>query len=93
VRTANVIQRSASRSAVIELGDPRALDPAMTGAKASALARAAAAGFPVLPGFAIATSADVDRDLDAIEDAWSRLSSESTPLIVRSSSTVEDADA
>ena len=93
VRAANVIQRSESRAAVVELGDPRALDPAMTGAKASALARAAAAGFPVLPGFVIATSADVDRDLEALEDAWRRLSSEGTPLIVRSSSTVEDADA
>jgi phosphohistidine swiveling domain-containing protein len=93
VRAENVIQRSASRAAVVKLGDPRALDPGMTGAKASALARAAAAGFPVLPGFAIATSADVDRDLDAIEGAWSRLSSDGTALIVRSSSTVEDAVA
>jgi rifampicin phosphotransferase len=93
MRAVNVIERNSMRAAVVELGDPRALDPAVAGAKAAALARAAAAGFPVLPGFAIATSVDVDRDLDAIEDAWSRLSSEGTPLIVRSSSTVEDADA
>jgi len=93
MRAGDVVERTVSRVAVIDLGDARAIDPATAGAKAAALARAGVAGLPVLPGFVITTSADIDVDRDAIEEAWIRLSSDGRPLIVRSSSTVEDADA
>jgi pyruvate,water dikinase len=76
-------------------------DPAVAGAKATNLGRAIGAGLPVLPGFVITTGAvarlssgwraaprQVTEDLAL---AWSRLSDNGRrPLVVRSSSPVED---
>lgn len=74
----------------IDLADPRATDPAVTGAKASVLAKALAAGLPVVPGFVIPTGATGSSP--CAREAWrgvSRLGLDA--VAVRSSSTVEDA--
>ncbi len=71
--------------------EPRARDPAWAGSKAAALARAAAAGFPVLPGFVIAT--DAHPRIGEVRPAWDELSDHGrVPLVVRSSSTMEDVE-
>ncbi len=88
---------------VVGLDDPRALDPALAGAKAANLARAAVGGMPVLPGFALTTrsftpttvvgeGAHLDPAVtDALRHAWARLTDDQgEPLVVRSSSTIED---
>ena len=73
-----------------------AAEPDVAGAKAAALARALAAGFPVLPGFVLTTSATelVSRRLPVppeVRAAWDELSRGGRrSLVVRSSSTVED---
>ena len=81
------------------LDSTAALDPELTGAKASALARALHAGLPVLPGRVVTTVAfvpaadgegalPVDAELRA---AWSAMSEGGgRDVVVRSSSTVED---
>ncbi|HEX6597001.1 MAG TPA: PEP/pyruvate-binding domain-containing protein [Acidimicrobiales bacterium] len=75
---------------VLELTDPLAADPAVAGAKAANLAQAASAGLPVLPG-AVLTTAEVPGPED-LRELWDRLSRGGTrALVVRSSSTVEDA--
>ncbi|MCZ2814906.1 PEP/pyruvate-binding domain-containing protein [Modestobacter sp. VKM Ac-2984] len=81
---------------VLRLDDPRAGDPALTGAKAAALAVAARAGLPVLPGFVLTTTA-VEHLAggqpwpSTLQDAWRDVSADGTrSLVVRSSSTVED---
>lgn len=102
-------KRQASGDAVVNLHDRRALDPALVGAKAAALARAALHGLPVLPGFVLTTNAtgatgdagtsDEVRPRDSVVDselevAWRRLSGpERQRLVVRSSSTLEDGDS
>lgn len=91
--------------ATIPLASPRALDPAISGAKASALARAMLAGFPVLDGFVITTEtteaavragsiAKITDHLRAeIEASWRIMSHDGNrTLVVRSSSTAEDGD-
>ncbi len=89
---------------VCALDDPRATDPDVVGSKAASLARSAAHGLPVVPGFALTTAAhravqDVGGRLtepvrDALVPAWRRLSRDgSLPVVVRSSSTVEDVEA
>ncbi|MDP9072439.1 MAG: hypothetical protein M3N68_14370 [Actinomycetota bacterium] len=87
------------RGAVVRLEDARALDEATTGGKAAALARAAWAQLPVLPGFVLTTAAtalvDETGDVAAlgsdVERAWAELSEDGRrALVVRSSSTVED---
>lgn len=82
---------------VVPLTHPEAADPAITGAKAANIARLAALGLPVLEGFVL-TTAGVARDFDspAVHDPlleqWRSLGGDlRTPLVVRSSSTVEDA--
>lgn len=77
---------------VVSLDDPTAVDPAVTGAKAANLARAASAGLPVLPGFALTTGASPAEALDQLRAAWSDLGGQDTTLVVRSSSTAEDLD-
>lgn len=79
--------------AVLDLRrDPHARDPAWAGNKAASLARAAAQGFPVLPGFVLAT--DAEPDGVGLRDAWTALSEGGViPLVVRSSSTTEDAES
>lgn len=85
---------------VVRLDDAWATDSSQVGAKAAALAKANAGGLPVLPGFVLTTSA-VDRlrsgnDTsieDALVTAWRSLTDdEQRPVIVRSSSTVEDGE-
>jgi len=81
---------------VLWLEDPAAGDASRAGAKAAALAAAARRDLPVLPGFVLST--DVVEHLaageplpQAVTDAWHRLSGDGgRPLVVRSSSTVED---
>ena len=84
---------------VVDLGDDAAARPGVAGAKAAALARALAAGLPVLPGFVITTlgarvlagGRPSRSHATALHDAWSHLSDTGRrPLVVRSSSTVED---
>ncbi|OEJ28088.1 hypothetical protein BGM19_06785 [Streptomyces agglomeratus] len=82
------------RLAVIPLEAEEARNPALTGAKAANLARAAAAGLPVLPGFAlmpVEAAAGVPHGEAALRAAWRELTGEEgRPLVVRSSSAVED---
>jgi pyruvate,water dikinase len=81
---------------VIDLDDDRALDPTTTGGKAAALARARRAGVRTLPAVVVTTAAS-DRydvgvavaDLAGIDRALS-LVQPGEPLVVRSSSVVED---
>ena len=88
---------AAAVPAVIALTDPLAADPAAAGAKAANIARLAALGLPVVKGFVI-TTAGIASGINsaavqgALLDQWRRLGGDlSTPLVVRSSSTVEDA--
>jgi pyruvate,water dikinase len=73
-----------------------AADVAVVGAKAAALARARAAGLPVLPGFVVppahaAAIALGEAVPAAVREAWARLGRDgSRALVVRSSSTHED---
>jgi pyruvate,water dikinase len=78
------------------LHDSAATDAALVGAKAANLARAAAAGLPVLPGFALTTNLPADgmgapTVAAAVRSAWTSLShAGELPLVVRSSSIAED---
>ena len=84
---------------VVDLDDALATDPAVSGAKAAALARARAHGMSALPGFTLTTagthalddgSASRDHAV-ALHAAWQALSVDGRrPVVVRSSSTVED---
>ena len=75
---------------VVALDDPRAVDPALVGAKAANLARAHVAGLPALPGVVLTTSWS-PADADVATDAWRRLSDDgANRVVVRSSSTGED---
>ena len=75
---------------VVELDDPRAVDPALVGAKAANLARARSAGLPALPGVVLTTSWGADH-VESATDAWRRLSGDgASRVVVRSSSTGED---
>jgi pyruvate,water dikinase len=84
---------------VVGLDEEAGRDPMVAGAKAAALARARAAGLPVLPGFTVTTAAAPAlvggtasvADVAALEAAWRRLSGSGRhALVVRSSSTAED---
>ncbi|ARQ70479.1 PEP/pyruvate-binding domain-containing protein [Streptomyces marincola] len=80
----------AQAGVALALHDPRAARAALTGNKAAALARAAGARLPVLPGFVVLPPEAGARGRD-LYDAWRELSDEGrTALIVRSSSTAED---
>ena len=83
--------------AVLWLDDEQAKDPALTGAKGAALASAAGAGLPVIPGFVIATAATDGMDGESLQlpaevkAAWSELAHDGAEqLVVRSSSLAED---
>ena len=92
----------ASSDALVWLDESRATDPQIVGGKAAHLARAAALGFPVLPGFTITTAAcrAIEQhtastgDLIApIIQAWTQLSSGGAlSTIIRSSSPLEDGE-
>ncbi len=79
---------------VVALDDPAAAEWELTGAKAAALARAAARGLPVLAGMVVTTDAFVrpERNVEPeLERAWSTMSDGGRrPVVVRSSSTIED---
>jgi phosphohistidine swiveling domain-containing protein len=84
------------RPALVTLDDPSAIDPTLTGAKAAALARAAVAGLPVLPGFVLTTAAGTATETTTQElaEGWRWLSEDGErSVVVRSSSTVEDGRA
>jgi pyruvate,water dikinase len=87
---------------VLSLTDPRATNARLTGAKAANLAIAGAAGLPIIVGFVLTTASfdpaapgwlgtslppEVEEQLRA---AWEAVAAPDTPLVVRSSSTVED---
>src|SRR5215212_1913939 len=76
--------------AIVVLSDAAARDPALTGAKAANLARAGAAGLPVLPGVVLTTSWS-PADRGAAVRAWRAVSNNGAArVVVRSSSTGED---
>lgn len=82
---------------LLDLYDPRTQDASISGAKAANLARAAAAGMDVLPGFVLTTaaaSAGVDDPgvMGDLRIAWRKLTDDHQhAVVVRSSSTIEDA--
>ncbi|HYZ98382.1 MAG TPA: PEP/pyruvate-binding domain-containing protein, partial [Acidimicrobiales bacterium] len=85
------------RPLVVDLGDGAALDPALTGGKAAALARGAAAGLATLPGVVLTTAlCDAVDDgaavasHPAVREAFERAGGNRTALVARSSSVVED---
>lgn len=96
---------AAHTSPVVPLDTERARNSDLTGAKAANLARAAAAGLPVLPGFALVPGPYVNgngssngRLQDAVtattlRAAWRGLAgTDERPLAVRSSSRYEDTE-
>lgn len=83
------------RPHVLDLRDPDASDAQLAGAKAANLAVATAAGLPTVPGFVVTTGAvEVGLGLPEVQaelrTAWERLGQDHD-LVVRSSSTIEDA--
>lgn len=91
------VRRVEPAAVLVRLDEPIALDPAISGAKAANLARCAAAGLPTLEGVVITTEAVRRGFADhhvatALERAWAEMSGDgSRAVVVRSSSTVEDA--
>jgi len=86
------------RADLIDLADPGATDGSLVGAKAANLARARAAGLPVLAGLVLTTAwnhrgwshpSRQDRPSPA-RTAWEQLGAGRDALVVRSSSTNED---
>lgn len=93
---ADAAPASAPAVGLVDLTDARATEPGVTGSKAAVLAAAAAAGLPTVPGFVVTTAA-VDALAagaplpDDVVEAWRQLARNgAVPLVVRSSSTVED---
>lgn len=85
---------------VMSLADPLASDPAVAGAKAASLARAHAVGLPVVPGIVLTTATVATlaaarlRGRAVLDAAWAQMGGgRGGPLVVRSSSTVEDQGA
>lgn len=89
---------------ICALEDAEAADPALAGSKAAALATSIARGLPVIPGLVVTTRAHhdyltaggtFDTSLEeALRGAWDSLAAGAEiPLVVRSSSTVEDVAA
>ncbi|WP_415947169.1 PEP/pyruvate-binding domain-containing protein [Streptomyces sp. KLOTTS4A1] len=82
------------RLAVVPLDAEAARDRSLTGPKAANLARAAAAGLPVLPGFALVPAEPPSGHpygLSVVREAWRELAgTDGRPLVVRSSSAHED---
>ncbi|HKH25599.1 MAG TPA: PEP/pyruvate-binding domain-containing protein [Acidimicrobiia bacterium] len=87
----------ADRPFIVELGDEAALEVALTGGKAAALARGANAGLAVLPGVVLTTAFcdAVDSGAQvanhpAVREAFERAGGDHKSLVARSSSVVED---
>jgi phosphohistidine swiveling domain-containing protein len=85
---------------IVDLSDPDAVEPSLTGAKAAALAKMRATGFAALPGFVLTTELtgriDAGLSLDAVADQLRgqlrRIHGMSAPgVVVRSSSVAEDS--
>jgi phosphohistidine swiveling domain-containing protein len=87
---------SERRPMVVDLRSREATSVELAGAKAASLARSAAAGLPVLPGFVLTTALDPDAPGagdEAIRRAWRGLTDDGrAPLVVRSSATKEDSE-
>lgn len=88
----------------LTLDDPRARDPEVSGSKAAGLALARAHGIPTIPGVVMTTAVHErylqaarqlpDEVADGLREAWAVTSRDGArPLVVRSSSTVEDIGA
>jgi pyruvate,water dikinase len=84
---------------VVGLDDAHALEPALTGGKAAALARAATAGVRTLPGAVLTTAfcAEIDAGArvdghPAVREVLDRCGGAGARLVVRSSSVAEDTD-
>ena len=82
---------------VVDLSEGRARDPALTGGKAAALARASVGGLNALPGVVLTTafSDAVDEGADAathpaVREAFEQMNGDVVDLVARSSSVVED---
>jgi rifampicin phosphotransferase len=99
----SVIGQAKPARRVLALSDPAAADSALTGAKASALARAQKLGLPVVDGFVLTTETTSELPLVAarlaarrdgdLRRSWERLSAAGRiPLAVRSSSVAEDGE-
>ncbi|MGH9049752.1 MAG: PEP/pyruvate-binding domain-containing protein [Acidimicrobiia bacterium] len=85
------------RPFIVELGDEAAHDPLLTGGKAAALGRGAAAGLATLPGVVLTTAFcdAVDGGVavaghPAVKEAFERAGGDRQALVARSSSVVED---
>lgn len=83
---------------VVDLDDAAARDPAVSGGKAAALARARAGGLRTLPGVVLTTAFSdaidggaVVEGNPAVSEAFRRVAGGERPLVARSSSVVEDA--
>lgn len=88
------------RPFIVELDDEAALDSALTGGKAAALARGAATGVAVLPGVVLTTAFSdaidggaVVAHHTAVRAAFARAGGDRKALVARSSSVVEDTAA
>jgi phosphohistidine swiveling domain-containing protein len=86
---------AADRPFIVELDNQSAMDPGLTGSKAAALARAAAAGVDTLPGVVLTTifSDAVDGGADhhpVVREAFDRAGGDHRALVARSSSVAED---
>ena len=85
------------RPLIVDLRDEVGFDPALTGGKAAALARAAAAGLDTLPGVVLTTAfcRSIDEGAEvaqhaAVREAFERAGGDASSLVARSSSVVED---
>jgi rifampicin phosphotransferase len=89
---------------VCALAEDSALDPRVSGSKAASIASARRQGLPVIPGFVVTTRTHEEylragRTLSPsvvgpLEESWTDFSERGRhPVIVRSSSTVEDVEA
>ena len=90
-----IVDPAGSVLGTLALDDEPAEDLDLAGAKGAALARAAHAGLPVIPGFVVTIPGTTDhRVAPEIHEAWNSLSEGGKhPLVVRSSSSLEDGSA
>ena len=97
VTAPQVAQARVQRPMVLDLRDEAALDPALSGGKAAALAKAGRGGLNPLPGVVLTTafSDAVDAgatviDHPAVRDVFEQAGGNAQALIARSSSVIED---
>ena len=88
----SIVDPAGSFLGTLALDDEPAENLELAGAKGAALARAAHAGLPVIPGFVVTIPGTTDhRVAPEIREAWEALSEGGRhPLVVRSSSSLED---